>query len=76
MSLEALIYDEPFLLGHFLPSGRMIAEGADNAMHCMCYTCNEKVAEPVTAVVVQSSSPFTLSICIARIRLVIHVNNK
>jgi hypothetical protein len=56
MSLEALINDKPYLVGHLLPSGRMIAEGADNEMCCMCYTCIGKVAEPVTMGVIQPAS--------------------
>ena len=56
MSLEALIYDKPYLVGHLFPSGKTIAEGADSEMHCVCFTCIGKVAEPVTMGVIQPAS--------------------
>ncbi len=59
MSLEALIYDKPYLVGCLLPSGRTMAEGANNKMHCVCFTCIGKVAEPVTVGVIQPAADKT-----------------
>ena len=56
MSLEALINDKPYLVSHLFPSGRMMAEGANNEMHCMCFTCIGKVTEPVSVGVIQPAS--------------------
>jgi hypothetical protein len=42
-SLDTLLIDQPCLVGHTLPGGRVISEGADNEMHCMCFTCIGKM---------------------------------
>jgi hypothetical protein len=34
----------------------MMAEGADKEMHCVCFTCIGKVAEPVTVGVIQPAA--------------------
>jgi hypothetical protein len=42
-SLDTLLIDQPGLVGHTLPGGRVISEGADNEMHCVCFTCIGKM---------------------------------
>ena len=42
-SLDTLLIDRPCLVGRTLPGGRVISEGADNEMHCMCFTCIGKM---------------------------------
>jgi hypothetical protein len=43
-SLDTLLIDQPSLVGHTLPGGRVISdEGADNEMHCVCFTCIGKM---------------------------------
>jgi hypothetical protein len=56
MSFEAPIIDKPYLVGRLLPSSRTFAEGADNKMHCMCFTCFGKMTEPVTVGVLQPAA--------------------
>ena len=42
-SLDTLLIDRPCLVGRTLPGGRVISEGADNEMHCMCFACIGKM---------------------------------
>ena len=42
-SLDTLLIDRPCLVGRILPDGRVISEGADNEMHCVCFTCIGKM---------------------------------
>jgi len=42
-SLDTLLIDQPCLVGCTLLGGRVISEGADNEMHCMCFTCIGKM---------------------------------
>ncbi len=42
-SIDTLLIDQPCLVGRTLPGGRVISEGADNEMHCVCFTCIGKM---------------------------------
>ena len=43
-SLATLLNEQPYLVGRALPSGRVLhCMGADNEMHCVCFTCIGKL---------------------------------
>ena len=42
-SLDILLVAQPYLVGRPLPGGRIISKGADNEMHCVCFTCIGKM---------------------------------
>ncbi len=42
-SLDTLLINQPCLVGRTLPGVRVISEGADNEMHCVCFTCIGKM---------------------------------
>ena len=42
--LDTLLNEKPFLAGRALPGGRVLHDmGADNEMHCVCFTCLGKL---------------------------------
>ena len=42
--LDTLLNEQPYLVGRTLPGGRVLHDmGADNEMHCVCFTCIGKL---------------------------------
>jgi hypothetical protein len=50
MSLERLLYDNPLLIGHQLPNGKIMEEDSDNETRCICHSCiSNLLAAPMPA---------------------------